>query len=109
VAKRSLSLRLSILGLLGLLVVLQGRLWLADDGWSEVARLRSGVARQQAENERLAERNARLEAEVKDLKDGFAALEERARSDLGMVGEDESFYLFVPAQADSQGDSETDE
>jgi cell division protein FtsB len=106
VAKRSLSLRLSILGLLGLLIVLQGRLWLADDGWSEVSRLRSGVAEQQAENQRLAERNARLEAEVNDLKGGFAALEERARSDLGMVGEDESFYLFVPEQTDYETSDE---
>jgi cell division protein FtsB len=102
-AKRSLSLKLSVLGLAALLVLLQGRLWFSDEGWTEVVRLRSSVAEQQAEIERLRARNARLKAEVNDLKEGFAALEERARSDLGMVGPDESFYLFVPA--DNASDS----
>jgi cell division protein FtsB len=102
-AKRSLSFKLSMLGLAGLLLVLQARLWFSDEGWTEVVRLRSSVAEQQAEIERLQQRNARLKAEVNDLKEGFDALEERARSDLGMVGPDESFYLFVPA--DSSGES----
>ncbi len=95
-ASVTLSTRLVLAGLAALLVALQWRLWLSDEGWSEVVRLRNSVAAQSAENERLAGRNARLHAEVTDLKDGFSALEERARSDLGMVGEDESFYLFVP-------------
>ncbi len=99
---RSLKAKLLLLALLGVLVLLQGRLWVSDDGWPEVARLRNGIAEQRLENERLAERNARLKAEVKDLKGGFAALEERARSDLGMVGPDESFYLFVPDESDSE-------
>ncbi|MDP6436624.1 MAG: cell division protein FtsB [Gammaproteobacteria bacterium] len=94
-----LRVRVIVLALTGLLLVLQGRLWLSDEGWPEVVRLRSGVAEQQAENEQLAERNARLQAEVSDLKDGFAALEERARADLGMVGEGESFYLFIPGDS----------
>jgi len=92
----TLSTRLVLAGLAALLVALQWRLWLSDEGWSEVIRLRNSVAAQRAENEQLAGQNARLQAEVTDLKDGFAALEERARSDLGMVGENESFYLFVP-------------
>jgi cell division protein FtsB len=99
--KQSLKVKFLVLGLLCLLVVLQARLWVTDDGWPEVIRLRAGVAAQQAENDRLTERNTRLKAEVNDLKQGFSALEERARSDLGMVGPDESFYLFVPAQADA--------
>ncbi|HJP03703.1 MAG: cell division protein FtsB [Chromatiales bacterium] len=99
-----LRVRVIVIALAGLLLVLQGRLWLSDEGWSEVVRLRSGVADQQAENERMAERNARLQAEVSDLKDGFAALEERARADLGMVGEDESFYLFIPEASDVEAD-----
>jgi len=93
------KIRAIVLGLTALLLVLQGRLWLSDEGWSEVVRLRSSVAEQQAENEELAKRNARLHAEVTDLKDGFAALEERARADLGMVGADESFYLFIPEES----------
>jgi cell division protein FtsB len=59
-------------------------------------RLRASVARQEAENERLTQRNARLKAEVSDLKTGFAALEERARADLGMIGQGESFFLWSP-------------
>jgi cell division protein FtsB len=95
----TVSTRLVLVGLAVLTIVLQSRLWLTDEGWSEVIRLRNSVTAQQVENERLAERNARLQAEVSDLKGGFAALEERARSDLGMVGEGESFYLFVPAES----------
>ena len=91
------GVRALMLVLLLLLALLQWRLWLSDEGWSEVVRLRSSVTAQRLENERLAERNARLQADVADLKGGFTALEERARADLGMVGEDESFYLFVPA------------
>jgi len=101
-AKSPLSLKLSVLGLVALLVLLQGRLWFSDEGWTELVRLRSSVAEQQAEIEKLQERNARLKAEVNDLKEGFDALEERARADLGMVGPDESFFLFVPADDTSE-------
>ena len=99
--KPSLSLRVFVLGLFFVLGVLQVRLWLSEDGWSEVIRLRSSVATQRDDNDRLRERNARLSAEVTDLKGGFAALEERARADLGMIVEGESFYLIVPAAEDA--------
>jgi cell division protein FtsB len=56
------------------------------------------VAQQQRENEGLAQRNAQLKAEVKDLKEGLVALEERARHDLGMVGGRESFYQVVDSR-----------
>ena len=95
----NLGTRLVLVCLATLLIVLQWRLWMSDDGWSEVVRLRNSVSVQQLENERFAQRNARLQAEVSDLKSGFEALEERARADLGMVRNDESFYLFVPAPA----------
>ncbi len=94
--RSSQSKRVLLLGLLALLIFLQGGLWLSEDGWSEVLRLRASVVGQQAENEKLAERNRRLRAEVADLKGGFSALEERARSDLGMVASDESFFVLVP-------------
>ncbi|MFT3905486.1 MAG: cell division protein FtsB [Steroidobacteraceae bacterium] len=81
------------------LVLLQYRLWLSGDGISEVLRLRSDVAAQRATNEQLGERNRQLAAEVRDLKQGYSALEERARSDLGMTGANESFYQVVPADA----------
>jgi len=78
---------------LGLAVLLlQYRLWLTDDGLGEVLRLKTAVSAQQAENARLSERNRQLAAEVRDLKQGYAALEERARNDLGMIGGNETFF-----------------
>ena len=84
--------------LLTALLLLQYRLWLSNDGVREVLRLRSAVATQQGENSRLNERNRQLGAEVRDLKQGYAALEERARTDLGMIAGNETFYQVVPAR-----------
>jgi cell division protein FtsB len=84
--------------LLCLFVLLQVRLWVSEDGYREMSRLRSQVELQRDENRKLAERNARLDAEVKDLKRGFAAVEERARSDLGLIAPEESFYVFGDAE-----------
>jgi len=97
-----LSKRFLLLGLLTVALLLQGGLWLSEDGWSEVLRLRTSVAGQKQENEQLAERNRRLRAEVADLKGGFAALEERARADLGMVASDESFFVLVPGEESAE-------
>jgi cell division protein FtsB len=93
--------------LLVLLVMLQYRLWLGDGGMREVARLRAEIEQQQAENESLRERNRTLAAEVQDLKKGTTAIEERARTDLGMVGQRETFYQVVmPRQSAPASDSE---
>jgi cell division protein FtsB len=81
------------------LLALQYRMFMSNDGVHEVLRLQSAVATQQAENGRLSERNRQLAAEVHDLKQGYAALEERARSELGMIAGNESFYLVVPQKA----------
>lgn len=81
--------------LLVVLVLLQYRLWLGDGGMREVRRLRAEIAAQMQENEALRERNRTLAAEVQDLKKGTAAIEERARTDLGMIGEGETFYQVV--------------
>jgi cell division protein FtsB len=78
------------------LLLLQYRLWLSNDGVPEVLRLRAAVAARQADNARVSERNRQLAAEVRDLKQGYSALEERARSDLGMIAGNESFYQVVP-------------
>ena len=91
---QSLTFRLIVGGLVCLLLALQVRLWISSDGFSEVSRLRSQVELQAHVNEELAQRNERLEAEVKDLQGGFGAVEERARTDLGLIGEDETFYVF---------------
>jgi cell division protein FtsB len=83
------------------LLALQYRLWLSDDGVKEVRRLESAVAAQERENADLEARNAQLAAEVENLKEGLDAVEERARSDLGMVRANETFYQVVtPAPQD---------
>jgi cell division protein FtsB len=80
------------------LVLLQARLWLSNGGLREVWRLEAEVARRVEDNGRLATRNASLEAEVRDLKQGQAAAEERARTDLGMIHTGETFYQIAPAK-----------
>lgn len=82
-------------------IALQADLWLADDGYRKTVRLRVAVAEQRVLNEQLRERNASLDAEVVNLKQGLAAAEERARTDLGLIGRQETFYQVVSA-ADSR-------
>ena len=79
-------------------LLLQYRVWFSADGVPEVERLKRAVATQRADNEQLGERNRQLAAEVRDLKTGMDALEERARSDLGMIARNETFYQVVPAR-----------
>ena len=78
-------------------LAMQVQLWFADDGYRKTRDLRQAVAGQRHQNEELKERNAALEAEVTNLKQGFEAAEERARTDLGMIGPSETFYQVVPA------------
>ncbi len=80
-----------------ILALLQARLWLSNGGLREVWRLETEVARRIEDNARLATRNAALEAEVRDLKQGLAAAEERARTELGMIHSGETFYQIAPA------------
>lgn len=85
--------------LTGLLVVmlalLQYRLWLSDGSLPGMWRMQQEVTAQKRENTRLADRNRVLKAEVSDLKHGVAAIEERARTELGMVKKDETFYQII--------------
>ncbi len=90
-----MKMKIVIAVLLVLVVALQLRLWLGSGGLSEVRRLEAALAAQREENTRLEARNLRLAAEVHDLKEGLEAVEERARSDLGMIGKDETFYQLV--------------
>ena len=78
------------IALFAALLLLQYRLWLSNDGVAEVLRLRAAVVARGADNAGVAERNRQLAAEVRDLKQGYSALEERARSDLGMIAGNES-------------------
>lgn len=84
------------IALFAVLVLLQHRLWISTDGVRELWRLEAAVVAQREANGALEQRNRQLAAEVADLKQGFAALEERARSELGMVASDETFYQVVP-------------
>lgn len=85
-----------VLVIMGL--TLQGQLWLSDDGYQKTHNLRLAVEQQGQENEALRARNATLDAEVINLKHGRDAAEERARTDLGMIGKSETYYQVVPAQ-----------
>lgn len=88
-------MKIVIAVLLILLVALQVRLWLGSGGMSEMRRLEAALEAQREENARLEARNHRLAAEVHDLKEGLEAVEERARTELGMIGKDETYYQLV--------------
>jgi len=83
------------LALLGLILALQLKLWTGTGGAPDVWRLRARVATQAEENASLGTRNAALAADVQDLKEGKEGVEERARSELGMVKPGEVFYQVV--------------
>ena len=100
------ALRVLVLLLVVLLAWLQYRLWFGSGGTREVATLQQQVQKQSRDNAGLKQRNDALAAEVEDLKSGEAAIEERARSELGMIKPGETFYRVVetepvpPADAD---------
>lgn len=84
-----------VAGLVLVLLGLQWRLWVGDGGVAELRQLEAQLAVQEQENEALRLRNQMLENEVLDLKNGLEAVEERARADLGMTREDETFYMII--------------
>ncbi|MDM7321890.1 MAG: cell division protein FtsB [Gammaproteobacteria bacterium] len=88
-------LRWLVLLLAMLFIWLQYRLWLGDGSWSRAEAARIALEKQLAENERLQQRNAALEAEVLDLKTGLEAIEERARSDLGLVKQGDTYFQII--------------
>lgn len=81
-----------------LIALLQYPLWLGKGSWLRVWDLNRQVDAQQEKNAALKARNAMLDAEVRDLKSGKAAIEERARSELGMIKQDEVFFQVIEAQ-----------
>ena len=84
-----------------LIVALQYPMWLGRGGWLQVRELTRQVDAQRRVNEELKARNAALDADVRDLKTGFDAIEERARSELGMIKQDEIFFQLPQEQAPS--------
>ena len=87
-----------LLVLLGIVALsLQAQLWFADNGFQKTRKLRDAVAEQRLQNDELRTRNQALDAEVVNLKQSLEAAEERARTDLGLIGPKETFYQVVPA------------
>ncbi|ALP53130.1 cell division protein FtsB [Candidatus Tenderia electrophaga] len=81
-----------------LLLSLQYKLWVGQGSFAEVSRLQQAIEKQRTTNARLRGRNAALDAEVQDLKKGVEAVEERARSELGMIKKDETFFQIIDEQ-----------
>jgi cell division protein FtsB len=90
--------------LLLILILLQLKMWFGEGGFSDVRRLEQRVEEQVKENETLAQRNRELQAEVEDLRQGLGAVEERARSELGLIRENEEFYQVVPGEVQEAED-----
>lgn len=90
------SRRLAIL-LLAILIVAQGVVWFGKGGWFKVWERQSELTKRDAENEARQQRNAALEADVRDLQSGTGAVEERARQELGMIKQGEVFVQVLEA------------
>jgi cell division protein FtsB len=87
-------------GLLLLLGLLQYRLWFPEGSKAELARLHEDIQTQEALNQGLRVRNRELELEVLELQAGLEGLEERAREDLGMIKEGETYYQIVERETE---------
>ena len=88
--------------LVALIVALQYPLWLGKGSWLRVREVDQQIAAQRQSNLKLKTRNASLDAEVRDLKQGYDAIEERARSELGMIKQDEIFFQVLESSRPSQ-------
>ena len=89
------TFKVCVLSLAVLLIYLQINLWVGEGSLANVWSLRKEQSRRIDENKQLMERNAAMAAEVKNLKSGLDAIEERARMELGMIKKDETFYLII--------------
>lgn len=94
-------MKLLTLSLISLIAVLQYQLWYGKGNWITVWDLEKQVKTERQANRNLQSRNTVLEAEVNDLKQGFDAIEERARSELGMVKQDEIFFQVLTNNQDN--------
>jgi len=91
------------LALAGLVVLIQFPLWLGKGGWLRVWEVDQQIQSQREINVKLKTRNGALDAEVRDLKQGLEAIEERARSELGMVRQDEMFFQLLQDPPSARG------
>ena len=94
-------MRLLIVILIIVFIALQFRLWFGDGSLSEVVQLSKELELQKQRLQELEERNRILEAQVLDLQNGFDAYEEKARSDLGMIKKEETFFQIVEPEQSS--------
>jgi cell division protein FtsB len=88
-------MRVAVAVLVAILLFLQFELWFGERGMRRVWRLEGQIEAQQAKNAAARQRNDALKAEVQDLKSGFEAMEERARNELGMIREGETFFQVI--------------
>ena len=88
-------IRFFIIILIVFFLMIQFDIWLKDDGFYRVKELEQMIGSQVEENKRLKLRNEQLEREIEELKSGTESIEEKARTDLGMIKEGEEFYLIV--------------
>ena len=88
-------IRFFIIILIVFFLMIQFDIWFKDDGFYRVKELEQMIGNQVEENERLKLRNKQLEREIEELKSGTESIEEKARTDLGMIKEGEEFYLIV--------------
>ena len=88
-------IRFFIIILIVFFLMIQFDIWLKDDGFYRMKELEQMIDSQVEENERLKLRNKQLEREIEELKSGTESIEEKARTDLGMIKEGEEFYLIV--------------
>jgi cell division protein FtsB len=95
------KLRIVFAVLIGLFVILQYRLWVGEGSLAEVRELRRLLADQQQELQALRQKNHELRAEVESLKHDDSAIEARARSELGMIGEHETYFQLIRPQDDT--------
>jgi cell division protein FtsB len=91
----------AILG--ALILLIQVPLWVGKGGWLRAWQIEESLAKQKSKNSELEARNAVLAAEVRDLKAGTEAIEERARQELGMVRQDEVFFQIIQNQSATSG------
>jgi cell division protein FtsB len=83
--------------LLFILISLQVRLWIGEGSLAEVDALNEKIALQKLENSKLRSSNLALLHEVRELRQGTEGIEEKARSDMGMIKDDETFFLYIPS------------
>lgn len=87
--------------LLIILLILQYQLWIGNGGLTDVHHLQQVKQHKMEENREIQERNQALAAEVHDLKTGYDAIEERARSEMGMIKKDETFYQVIHTESET--------